>query len=405
MIISILGTTGAKKDNITCLPLDMENSTKAFYNADILKKKSDNYYNSTHFLLESFEDSFILIGTKCAITFQQALLKKSLKNKKVEFKEISDNDLNEVFEVIFKITQNTVEEILLDITHGFRHQPIMAIFASSLSKFLDNTNTQIIFAKEIESFKRYECVYLDEYLEITHISMLLSGFIRTLNFIPIKNLHLINTRAFENFSKALFSNDIVGVRKYYKKLIHELGKIENHKELQYLKPLIYKVQTTLRPLEDLEKEEMFYQYLTLSKITLEKNSLIVALAYSFESLREYCAKRFEPLLKQKNISFKNSYELNTAVMDTLSNFKRGRKENFIQKKLPQLFSKNSSSFHRISKVYEELRKLRNDLAHINKEKEFEDIKRDIKKLNFKIETIYKDNILKVIIQQSTIFCD
>jgi CRISPR-associated DxTHG motif protein len=396
MIISILGTTGTKKDNATCLPIEIEESKKAFYNADILKKKSASFYNSTHFLLENFEDTFILIGTKCAATFQKALLEDSLKNKKVEFKEISDNDLDEVFEVIFNITQNSSEEILLDITHGFRHQPIMAIFASSLSKFLDNTNTQIIFAKEIESYKEYEYVYLDEYIEITHISMLLSGFIRTLNFIPIKSLQLINAKVFENFSKALFSNDIVGVKKFYKKLKKELEKIEQHKELQYLKPLILKVKTTLQPLDNLEKEDIFEQYLTLSKITLEKNSLIVALAYSFESLREYAAKRFEPLLKEKQIRFKNSYELNTAVMDTISNFKRGQRDNAIQQKLPQLVDKNRNNFKRVQTIYEELRKLRNDLAHINKNKEFEDIKQDIMKLNFKIETLYKDDILATI---------
>jgi len=381
MIISILGTAG-------------KNKTTAYYNSNILNKKSGNYYNSTHFLLKNYDNKFIFVGTEYAINFQKEILGKELTSKDIIFKKVSDNDLDEVFEVIFEILEHSNERVLLDITHGFRHQPIMAIFASSLSKFLDSKDIDIIFAKEVVNQKEYEYVYLDDYLEITHISMLLSGFIRTFNFIPIKNLKLIDTKVFENFSKALLSNDIKGVKKWYKKLQNELQIIKNNPELKYLLPLIAKIDKALKPLKNFNKIPIYSQYIELSKITLEKNYLIIALAYSFESLREYCSNRFEPLLISKNIRFKSSYVKNMDVMATISNFIPNNKPNKIQQRYPNIYFKNKNIFKRIDNIYQELRVLRNDLAHINQTKEFSDIKQDISKLNFKIESIYKDDILK-----------
>ncbi len=397
MIISILGTSGSKIDKQTCLPIEIKKAKKAFYNARILNKISKNNYNSTEFLLNSYNDNFILIGTKCAITFQKELLKDSLQNKNVKFIEISDNDLDEVFEVIFKLLKDYKEDIVLDITHGFRHQPIMAIFASSLLQFLDRKNLKIVFAKEIESYKNYEYVYLDDYIEITHISMLLSSFIRTLNFIPLKNLKLIDVRVFENFSKSLFSNDILGVKNNFKKLSKELENIKSNKELKYLNHLIEKIELTLKDLKNIENLPLYKQYMLLSNITLDKNSLIVALAYSFESLREYCSSKFEPLLEAKNIRFKSSYNKNMDVMATISNFIPNNKPNKIQQKYPKLYEKNRNIFKRVDSIYQELRVLRNDLAHINQTKEFNNIKQDIQRLNFKIEALYKDDPLKAII--------
>jgi len=138
--------------------------------------------------------------------------------------------------------------------------------------------------------------------------------------------------------------------------------------------------------------QKYEQYLILSKITLDKNYIIVSLAYLFEAIREYCSYSFE--LHLGDINIKNGYKRNTAVMDTISNFVRGGRKNEIQKKYPQLYKKNKSIFCRISKVYEEIRKFRNDLAHINDKKDFHNVKETILNISFKVETLFKDNVLK-----------
>ena len=343
-IVSILGTSGARIDKATCLPTDTGSS--ALYDLSLFQKESKRYKNSTEFLLEQFDERFIFIGTACAITFQKALLKEALKDKTVQFIEISDNDLDEIFEHIFAILENH-DEILLDITHGFRHQPVMAIFASTLSQFLHRKSLHIIFAQEEERLKKYRYIYLDEYIEITHISLLLTGFIRTLNFIPLKNITLLNTKVFEGFSKSLLSNDLKGVEKNYLLLQNEIKKLLKNRELKYLFTLFYEIESTLSPLDALESEDttIHQKYLILSEITLDKNYIVVALAYLFEAIREYCADRFKPYLE--GIKINKGYDLNTAIMDTIINFRRNKKNNKIQEKYPELYRNNKNNFNRI----------------------------------------------------------
>lgn len=389
-VVSILGTSGAVFDHINCLP---KKHTKALYDLSLFKKESKEYKNSTEFLLDNFDEKFIFIGTKCAIKFQKALLKEKLNDKNVIFEEVSENNLDEIFEKIFKILEDN-EDTILDITHGYRDQSIMAIFASTLSRFLDRKSLKIIFAKEEERFKRYRYVYLDEYIEITQISLIFTGFIRTLNFIPIKNIKLFKTKVFEDFSKSLLSNDIKGVEKNYTLLKNELDNLLKNSDLKYLYKLLEDIKGDLSPLNDLANEDVktYQKYLVLSKITLEKNYLVVSLAYLFEAVREYCSYSFKSHLKGINI--KKSYKLNTSVMDTVSNFKRNGKKNVIQKIYPNLYKKNRDIFRKIANEYEYIRKLRNDLAHINQEKDFKDIKQMIQGISLKVEAIFKDDILK-----------
>ncbi len=389
-VVSILGTSGAVFDHINCLPKE---HTKALYDLSLFKKESKEYKNSTEFLLDNFDEKFIFIGTKCAIKFQKALLKDKLNDKNVIFEEVSENNLDEIFEKIFKILEDN-EDTILDITHGYRDQSIMAIFASTLSRFLDRKSLKIIFAKEEERFKRYRYVYLDEYIEITQISLIFTGFIRTLNFIPIKNIKLFKTKVFEDFSKSLLSNDIKGVEKNYTLLKNELDNLLKNSDLKYLYKLLEDIKGDLSPLNNLANKDVktYQKYLVLSKITLEKNYLVVSLAYLFEAVREYCSYSFKSHLKGINI--KKSYKLNTSVMDTVSNFKRNGKKNVIQKIYPNLYKKNRDIFRKIANEYEYIRKLRNDLAHINQEKDFKDIKQMIQGISLKVEVIFKDDILK-----------
>ncbi len=391
-IVAILGTSGAKV--VKCLP--GEAHKPALYDLSLFQKKSKSYKNSTEFLLDHFDESFIFIGTQCAIEFQKELLQKELENKNVRYIEVEDNDLDDIFENIFTILERH-DEVLLDITHGFRHQPIMAIFASTLSKFLHNKSLQIIFAKEEVRLEKYRYIYLEEYIEITQLSLLLTGFIRTLNFIPLKNITLFNAKVFEDFSKSLLSNDLKGVEKNYTLLADELEKLMRHRELQHLFTLFGEIKSTLSPLNILKEKEttIYHKYLILSQITLDKNYIVVALAYLFEAIREYCTYGFSPYLK--GISIKKGYELNTVVMDTIGNFKRNGRANKIQKRYPRLYENNKQIFQRIAHIYKEIRVLRNDLAHINYEKDFKDIKQMILKIGFKVEVLFREDVLQKIV--------
>jgi len=398
VIISILGTSGAFLNPKDCTPQLNDDGTfklqSAKYNSSIFGKENKEYRNSTHFLLANFpKEKFVFIGTACAISFQKAILEDSLLGKDVAYEPILDNSLDDVFEKILLLLQKS-DNITLDITHGFRHQPIMAIFASTLSQFLERKDLKIVFAKEIVQYKEYEYIYLNEYIEITQISLLLTGFIRTLNFIPVKSMNLLKNEIFEDFSKSLLSNDLLGVEKNYAFLIEELSEIRKNRELKHILTLIASVEEELAPLGMFHTLDHYQKYIILSKITMNKNYLIVALAYIFESLREYCAFRFEKICKQ--INFRNDYDKNTAVMNTISNFKRAKFGTEILHKHKNIYDKNKTNFKRVNRLYDKVRKLRNDLAHINKNKEFDDIKQDVQKIVYQVEELFNAEILKEI---------
>lgn len=398
MIISILGTSGAFKNRDGCTPVrDDDGNIKyqsAKYDSKVLGKKSGVCKNATEFLLKRYDDKFVFIGTQCAIDFQKIILKESFKGKEVEYVMIEDDSLDDIFEKILELLQHN-KEVILDITHGFRHQPIMAIFASTLSQFLERKDLKIIFAKEIVMFKEYRYIYLTEYIEITQISLLLTGFIRTLNFIPVQNMQLLNNELFENFSKSLLSNDLKGVEKNYELLSAELRGLKKSEELKHISNLIEKVEDELRPLALFAPLLHFQKYIFLAKLTVEKNYIIVAYAYIFESLREYCAYRFKDICS--SIKFKDDYAKNQAVMTTIGNVHWVNSGTEILKKHKGIYKKNKIEFKKVQKLYEKIRKRRNALAHINKTKDFEDIKRDLKKIIAKVEALYNAETLKTIV--------
>jgi len=382
MIISILGTAGR----------DFKTKEKVsfFYDCMCLEKKSGEFCNSLDMLLEHYPDEEgYFIGTKVAIEFQKELLK--FDKKRHHFITVEDDSLDDIFEKILELLNKEQGQTILDITHGFRHQPIMAIFASTLSQFLERKDLKIIYAKEKERLKSYEYIYLNEYIEITQISLLLTGFIRTLNFIPVSNMKLLNNQVFEDFSKSLLSNDLRGVERNHLLLKEELLQLKENKELKHISNLIEKVDSELKPLEMLPFFEPYQKYILLAKMTMEKNYLIVALAYIFESLRGYCSYRFESLCV--TIEFKDDYAKNTAVMNTIMNFRQAKFGTEILKKYEGIYQKNKNEFKEVRKLYEKIRKRRNALAHINTTSNFEDIKEDLRVIIMRVEALFSKKLL------------
>ena len=127
-----------------------------YYDCSILEKESGTFCNSIDVLLSQYDDEFYFIGTQMAIDFQKELL--NFKEKKCHFIVVEDDSLDDIFEKILELLQES-EETILDITHGFRHQPIMAIFASTLSQFLERKDLKIVYAQEKERLTSYEYIY------------------------------------------------------------------------------------------------------------------------------------------------------------------------------------------------------------------------------------------------------
>ncbi len=391
MIISILGMAGRDRDN---------NKITAYYDCDTLDKKSGDYYNSTDFLIHNYNDTFYFLGTKEAIAFQKELV--DFRDKVVKFIEIEHNSLDDIFENVYRLISKTKdnEKILLDITHGFRHQPISAIFSATLHKFLNQSHLDIIFAKQGFNFNEYEYIYLTEYIEMTQLSLLLTGFIRTLNFVNNVEIENLNTLAFEKFSRALLSNDFKGLEASYKNLEITLEQAKENRKFDHLKELFEQVEMTLIEFKDFSQKEFHEKYMILAKLMFDKNYYLLSLTYLFEAIRLYASYSFYKNGLINNYAWNNfdKYSLNRDVISCITQKEFGEKykPTYYDKNNANFYTQNSKVFDNIAMEYKKLKDLRNSLTHINHDESQPNIKSDLRKLLESIGGLIKEDILKEI---------
>ena len=212
-IIAILGLVGKDKEG---------NFTKATYSKDTeldLPKLNDGvFHNSTHCLIESFgEDAtYTFIGTAESIKYQNDIfdiLPKQCRDIFKKYKPIelpTTNEIEDIFNNVLEIIKSTQSQnIILDITHGFRSHPIIASFASILGQINTKKSITLLFAKEIEKDKKYQYTSLERYLEMSLVAISLQTFSQTLSVPKVDSLDknkypFIDTLT--RFSNALHAN-------------------------------------------------------------------------------------------------------------------------------------------------------------------------------------------------------
>ncbi len=387
VIISILGLSGMDREKL--------NKTTAYYDCEILNKTSGDYHNATDMLLQNYDDEFYFLGTKKAIDFQKKLL--NFSKNRVRFLEIEDNSLDDIFEKIYElISDANGKEVLLDITHGFRHQPISAIFSATLHRFLNQSNLTIIFAKQVIEHKKYEYINLDEYLDIVQLSLLLTGFIRTLNFVDSIDIKGFETLPFANFSKALLSNDFYTLQSSYKNLLITVKRAKEDKRFDHLKELFEDVEKTLSVFDDFSQKPIYKQYLIVADLMFEKNYILLSLTYLFEAIRFYCSYVFYKKKIINDYAWKNfdTYKLNQDVISFITQKSiENYRPNFYDNKVKTLYKDNKALFEKITQQYILLKELRNKLTHVNLQKHSPDIKKQLKKQLKSIGEIIDQDIL------------
>ena len=388
MIISILGMSGKDREKV--------NKTTAYYDCDALHKKSGDYHNATDLLLKNYNDDFYFLGTQTAIAFQKDLLEYD--ESKVKFIEIKDNSLDDIFEEVFSIISKAKdnEKVLLDITHGFRHQPISAIFSATLHKFLNNSKLEIIFAKQIKEFTEYEYIYLTEYVDMTQLSLMLTGFIRTLNFVNTVEIENLNTLAFEKFSRALLSNDFRALEASYKNLEITLEQAKKNKKFDHLKELFEQVEETLKDFKNFANKEFYEKYMILANLMYEKNYYLLSLTYLFEAIRLYASSSFYKNGVINNYAWNNvdMYKLNSDVISCIGQKEFGERYRNTRYDRDDFYVKNENKFEKVANEYQKLRELRNNLTHINHKESQPNIKIDLRNLLKDIGALIHSDILK-----------
>lgn len=266
-------------------------------NLDIAALKSGEFYNSTHCLLESFKDcEFSFIATQKAFENNAEFLSEfaPIFERFAPKNFLDEDEFDKVFaQILNSIKSSKCKNIILDITHGFRSQSIIAAFASVLSGINTRKNIQIIFAKEIEQRKKYRYVELNNYVEISPIAIALNSFLHRLNMPEIYvQDEFIN--ALENFSRALHSN----ARKQMKRHLEKCLKTYESAKEKYA-PLVEILEGIKAILDDFKSAESDTpdSYYKIARIMHEKEYFLISATYISEAMGLYLLSIF----KEKNL--------------------------------------------------------------------------------------------------------
>lgn len=386
-IVTILGKAG-----------EQDNHTKAKYYFEWKKEVQKEYFNTFPLLIENFSKSYeiVPIFTKDAKSANIKVLKK----ENLEFNTFNDNCLIEDdkdFKNIFKIINETLSsyvEVIVDVSHGFRHLPILMIVDLIIQNFQDTQKIKkILFAKEIKAFKEYEIIDLKEYLELANISFVLTTFEK--NYTVASHIKSIKysklLKELNDFSNDLMALNITNLLKTSKDLVEELNKIDDVS----IKTQAQTLKLAIQNLTDFKNKKRYMVYYQLSKNLFEKEYMLLSLALLYESIRmyikSYIKKQYKDLVE--DIEQQLNQDL-YKIGDFFKNLSWRNYPQFLNQNKSKLFIKESDYLklskaypRHLEQLYKDIDRKRNNLAHANSNGKFEDIKKLINNLLVNYENL------------------
>jgi len=298
MIITLLGK-GFKTDE----------DKRALYSFDeALSKKFElknkqNYTNMLPLLIDTFRDREIVpIFTKEAKETQQVVLDNEFNNRYDElFKDECFIESTEDFASILRVLNGAINQnrpYIIDLTHSFRHLPILATISLIANHITDTSRVEhIFFAKEIVPFKEYQIIDLKEYLELANLSMMLSTFNQ--NYTVSTNIEFTNplyskiAKELTDFSHHFLSNSLRPLieGELISDIIDNLDEIKENKAIENFKDYIEEIIYHLEGIRQLKHEDDWKKLHKLSKIMDNRGYQLNAITLLFESVGFYCKDR------------------------------------------------------------------------------------------------------------------
>ena len=404
-VITILGIQGKKEDIKT-------KGCARYYFAGESPDQSQEFFNTLPLLADKFgAENIVPIYTAEAREFNEALMAYYANfqiNFNDSYKIVDEKNFEALFEIFERVIDDLVKsgvgKIIFDVTHGFRHLPLLAIVDLLIQNFSNVSQIdQILFAKEIEKFKLYEIIDLRQYLDIANIAFIIAAFSQNYTLaqhIKAKKFEsLVNV--LNDFSNNILSLNIAKLKSSHGELIKELDMIDDIALISRARDL----KDRLNKICDWNDSVYVFRY-KLAKDMFEKGYLLQSLVLLFESVNSYIVSVFEkniPYVFQK-ISDESSkskdrknYKISNFFVQALKFGNNTTNEEFLNKtknNLKYLDLTNSDidsirlvvatkfgSSHELDKYRWQLDNLRNDFAHGNiSEEEFSHIKQEIKNL-------------------------
>lgn len=418
-VITILGIQG-QKDNIKT------EGCARYYFADESADKSQEFFNTLPLLADKFgAENIVPIYTAEAREFNEAVIAHYANfqiNFNDSYKIVDEKNFEALFEIFERVIDDLVKSgvgrIVFDVTHGFRHLPLLALVDLLIQNFSNVSQIdQILFAKEIEKFNLYEIIDLRQYLDIANIAFVIAAFSQ--NYTLAQH---IKTKKFESlvnalnaFSHNILSLNIAKLKSSHGELIKELDRIDDIALISRARDL----KDRLNKICDWSDSAYIFRY-KLAKDMFEKGYLLQSLVLLFESVNSYIVSVFKeniPDVFQKisdecsKKKERKNYLVSNFFVQALKSreckdddFRKNTMKNFRKTKFEFEFELEASDIAEIKSVaktkfknvneltnyHERLDRLRNDFAHGNiSEEEFSHIKQEIKKLFDKYQDFIK----------------
>jgi CRISPR-associated DxTHG motif protein len=430
-VITILGTIGGRFDqNLRKFVFVSDTNKSKYIGGDVINLVKDMYVNTLPVLIDAYPDADIIpIYTKDAREVQERVLKEL--EKKGDYLyifengyEIKDeNNFDEIFSLFEEIFKKDYDEFIIDVTHGFRHLPLLLLIELLIKNFQDNSKiSKILFAKELDkptkdnNFSgKYQFIDLKEYLDLANVAFVLETFEKNYT-LP---LHIQLGKEFEELTLALkkFSEDIMALNidSLFKVavpgLIEELEKINKPSIKNQVEGIISHLE------EDFEYEgkRRWETYYNVAYELKEKGYLLNSLALLYESVRlflkAFLEYKYPEIMKKVEEFYEgDDYKIGDFCMNKVFNVAkrstsidkafdrnckvriRGREIEIITfdeyqkliKAIEKEFLKEDNCLYdkkrKRADLFNCISYARNNFAHANKENDFKEVKTSIDKL-------------------------
>jgi len=377
------------------------------------KLTKERYINTLPLLIDVFPDRDVIpIATEKAKKNQKETLdflniKSSALDNTIL---INESNYEEIFQKISKLLQdNQYESFIIDLTHGFRHLPILMIVNLIIASIKDIDKIEhIFFAKEIQPFKEYEIIDLLDYIGLAKLSFVLETFNENYtvgNRLIFKNskyqdlvdsLRIISSHILANSLKTLVEKD----NNLVSQTIAKLNSLKQEdKNIATFSKSIDNIIKHLKKIEVLKDEKDYIKLFKFSYIMNERDYLLNSITLLNESVGMYCAELI------RDVSDEISNKIDRFIEDEeFSLYKLAResknliklensfKGNYIDETFPknQILSHIKSQDNiKLKDLIENIGNLRNNLAHGNSSEEVSDVKERIDKLLKEYQGIIK----------------
>ncbi len=437
-VITILGLAGGKivkKDNNKLNAINFKSQHDYYFNK---KEKLPKYSNTLPLLIDKYIDRYKIIPlfTKEAKLVQSKILEENEKKEKYLsiFKDkylIDDENNFESLLVLISQTIDDYDKVIIDITHGFRHMPIL-VTINLIMENIKNINKveHIWFAKEIVKAEQgvigeYHLIDLKKYLDLASLSFIIKNFQD--NYTISSNIKISDIR-YKSLIEHLnqFSKDIMALSfnnlfyRTYPALDNILTEMKND---FLLKKDLFQLQKELE-IFNYHNQKRYMLYFKLAEQLNEKGYLLQAVALIAEAKGFYVKSS----IKSVNSEVRNYFENIENKIENKLDFDRYNKYTYYQlnqecktlysTRIEKILSNDnffnkSFKYIRDKRLIEIIKKslgynrnfnnfiwhdLRNQLVHANSIENINDVKDEIKKEIDDFNTYcIRQNILKCLL--------